>query len=184
MTSPVQFPELHQGPSEGAQGVQDEARFTTSEVARIADVTLRQLQWWDEQHLLSPVQDGHSRMYQRREVFLALLIAELRERKFSLQKVRRLVVAIKAQGFTMPTDARYFLVAAKTRVAFLAHDAPVLEFLAERKNGKCELLNLAALAARIPVALGKPKRRPMARAFSVREFRAELREHLERKVSA
>ena len=162
-----------------------ESRFITSAVARIAGVTLRQLQWWDEQGLLSPAQDGHSRMYERAEVLRALLIAELRARGFPLTKVRRLLRAIDQQHFIMPTDEQHFLVAGKSRVAFLAKAAPVLEFLSERKNGKCELLNLAALAARIPEAPAPIVRRiPPARAFRMTEFRESLRHDLAERWSA
>src|SRR5580693_7113122 len=65
--------------------------FNSSDVARICDVSLRQLQWWDERHVVSPRQDGHKRIYMREEVVEISVIAELRRKGFSLQKIRRVL---------------------------------------------------------------------------------------------
>jgi len=35
--------------------------YTSADVAKIAAVSLRQLQWWDERKVVSPRQDGHRR---------------------------------------------------------------------------------------------------------------------------
>ena len=37
--------------------------FTSSDVSRIAQVSLRQLQWWDERKVVSPQHEGHKRVY-------------------------------------------------------------------------------------------------------------------------
>src|SRR5215468_9049608 len=68
-------------PSPDAQG------FNSSEVARICGVSLRQLQWWDERNVVSPRQDGHKRIYMTEEVVEISVIAELRRKGFSLQKI-------------------------------------------------------------------------------------------------
>jgi DNA-binding transcriptional MerR regulator len=65
--------------------------FNSSEVARICSVSLRQLQWWDERNVVSPRQDGHKRVYMREEVVEISVIAELRRKGFSLQKIRRVL---------------------------------------------------------------------------------------------
>ncbi len=65
--------------------------YNSSEVARICGVSLRQLQWWDERHVVSPRHDGHKRMYQPEEVVEISVIAELRRKGFSLQKIRRVL---------------------------------------------------------------------------------------------
>jgi DNA-binding transcriptional MerR regulator len=69
----------------------DEIRFTSGDVARIADVSLRQLQWWDERGVVSPRQEGHRRVYLSQEVVEVSVIAELRRKGFSLQKIRRVL---------------------------------------------------------------------------------------------
>jgi DNA-binding transcriptional MerR regulator len=65
--------------------------YSSSEVARIARVSLRQLQWWDERHVVSPRHQGHRRMYSPEEVLEVTVIAELRRKGFSLQKLRRVL---------------------------------------------------------------------------------------------
>src|SRR5580700_11015406 len=69
----------------------DAQGYNSSEVARICGVTLRQLQWWDERHVVSPRQDGHKRVYMSEEVVEISVIAELRRKGFSLQKIRRVL---------------------------------------------------------------------------------------------
>src|SRR5246127_1335699 len=76
-TRPVSTPEL-----EG---------YNSSEVSRICGVSLRQLQWWDERNVVSPRQDGHKRVYRAEEVVEISVIAELRRKGFSLQKIRRVL---------------------------------------------------------------------------------------------
>src|SRR3979411_297393 len=65
--------------------------FTSSDVARIAQVSLRQLQWWDERKVVSPSHEGHKRVYLPEEVIEITVIAELRRKGFSLQKIRRVL---------------------------------------------------------------------------------------------
>jgi DNA-binding transcriptional MerR regulator len=65
--------------------------FTSSDVARIAQVSLRQLQWWDERKVVSPRHEGHKRIYIPEEVVEITVIAELRRKGFSLQKIRRVL---------------------------------------------------------------------------------------------
>ena len=65
--------------------------FNSSDVARICAVSLRQLQWWDERNVVSPRQDGHKRIYSKEEVVEISVIAELRRKGFSLQKIRRVL---------------------------------------------------------------------------------------------
>jgi len=69
----------------------EEHGYNSSEVARICGVSLRQLQWWDERHVVSPRQDGHKRVYMPEEVVEISVIAELRRKGFSLQKIRRVL---------------------------------------------------------------------------------------------
>ncbi len=65
--------------------------FASSDVSRIAQVSLRQLQWWDERKVVSPRHEGHKRVYQPEEVIEITVIAELRRKGFSLQKIRRVL---------------------------------------------------------------------------------------------
>jgi DNA-binding transcriptional MerR regulator len=65
--------------------------YSSSEVAQIAGVSLRQLQWWDERKVVSPRHEGHRRIYYASEVIEITVIAELRRKGFSLQKIRRVL---------------------------------------------------------------------------------------------
>src|SRR5580692_5475456 len=71
--------------SSGEQG------YNSSDVSRICGVSLRQLQWWDERSVVSPRQDGHKRVYLAQEVLEVSVVAELRRKGFSLQKIRRVL---------------------------------------------------------------------------------------------
>jgi len=55
-----------------------DVQYTSGDVARIAGVSLRQLQWWDERNVVSPLQEGHRRVYRQQEVIEVSVIAELR----------------------------------------------------------------------------------------------------------
>lgn len=68
-----------------------ERTYSSSEVATVADVSLRQLQWWDERKVVSPRHEGHRRVYYPAEVIEITVIAELRRKGFSLQKIRRVL---------------------------------------------------------------------------------------------
>jgi DNA-binding transcriptional MerR regulator len=62
--------------------------YSSTDVAGIAGVSLRQLQWWDERKVVSPRHEGHRRVYFPAEVVEITVIAELRRKGFSLQKIR------------------------------------------------------------------------------------------------
>jgi DNA-binding transcriptional MerR regulator len=68
-----------------------ERTYSSSEVSTVAGVSLRQLQWWDERKVVSPRHEGHRRIYFPAEVIEITVIAELRRKGFSLQKIRRVL---------------------------------------------------------------------------------------------
>ena len=79
--------------------------FASSDVARISGVSLRQLQWWDEQNVVSPRHDGHKRIYLPQEVIEVSVIAELRRKGFSLQKIRRVLRYLQREMGKRISDA-------------------------------------------------------------------------------
>lgn len=79
--------------------------YTSGDVARIADVSLRQLQWWDERNVVSPRQEGHRRVYLPQEVVEVSVIAELRRKGFSLQKIRRVLRFLQKEMGKRLSDA-------------------------------------------------------------------------------
>src|SRR5271165_1103084 len=83
----------------------DQDRYTSGDVARIAGVSLRQLQWWDERNVVSPRQEGHRRVYLPQEVVEVSVIAELRRKGFSLQKIRRVLRFLQKEMGKRLSDA-------------------------------------------------------------------------------
>lgn len=79
--------------------------YPSGEVARIAGVSLRQLQWWDERNVVSPRQEGHKRVYLPQEVVEVSVIAELRRKGFSLQKIRRVLRFLQKEMGKRLSDA-------------------------------------------------------------------------------
>lgn len=77
--------------SNGAPNGVDNRAYSSTDVAHLAGVSLRQLQWWDEQKVVSPRHEGHKRLYALEEVVEVSVIAELRRKGFSLQKIRRVL---------------------------------------------------------------------------------------------
>ena len=63
-------------------------QFTTNDVIALTGLTARQLQWWDERGLMKPERKGHRRIYTWDQLVTAAVIAQLRRRGFSLQRVR------------------------------------------------------------------------------------------------
>jgi DNA-binding transcriptional MerR regulator len=65
--------------------------FTSREVVQLTGITARQLQWWDERGIVVPARDGRRRLYSMEDLSEVAVICELRDRGFSLQRVRKVV---------------------------------------------------------------------------------------------
>jgi DNA-binding transcriptional MerR regulator len=65
--------------------------FTSREVAQFTGISARQLQWWDERGIVVPARDGRRRLYSMEDLSEVAVICELRDRGFSLQRVRKVV---------------------------------------------------------------------------------------------
>ncbi len=68
-----------------------EQRFTSRDVVSLTGITLRQLQWWDERHIVVPAREGRRRLYSMEDLAEVAVICELRHRGFSLQRVRKVM---------------------------------------------------------------------------------------------
>jgi DNA-binding transcriptional MerR regulator len=66
-------------------------RFTSREVVALTGITPRQLQWWDERGIVVPAREGHRRLYALEDLSEIAVICELRQRGFSLQRMRKVV---------------------------------------------------------------------------------------------
>jgi DNA-binding transcriptional MerR regulator len=65
--------------------------FTSQDVVALTGISPRQLQWWDEQGIVSPGREGHRRLYTLADVTEISVICELRRKGFSLQRVRKVL---------------------------------------------------------------------------------------------
>ena len=132
-------------------------RFTSQEVCRLALVTMRQLQWWDDRGILCPERDGR-RLYSPHEACIAMLYQELHERGLLLHAFRRVVKEIRRQRAVLPDKSRRWLLTDGARVVFLEHEDVVLRFLEQRRNPAFVLIPLVPLAARL-AGMVLPERR-------------------------
>jgi DNA-binding transcriptional MerR regulator len=66
-------------------------QFTSREVLQLTGITARQLQWWDEKGIVVPGRVGHRRLYSLNDLTELAIICELRQRGFSLQRVRKVI---------------------------------------------------------------------------------------------
>src|SRR5260370_8687716 len=70
-----------------SDGESGDRTFTSSDVSRIAEVSLRQLQWGDERKVVSPQHEGHKGVYRPEDGIEITVIAEFPRKGFSLQKI-------------------------------------------------------------------------------------------------
>ena len=73
----------------------ENGRYRTAEVARLAEVTLRQLQVWEEKRVAVASRSGRVRLYTPSQVLFVIVVAELRRRGLSLQRLRQLSPALR-----------------------------------------------------------------------------------------
>ena len=66
-------------------------QFTSHDVVALTGITPRQLQWWDERGIVVPAREGHRRLYSLEDLTEVSVICQLRERGFSLQRVRKVI---------------------------------------------------------------------------------------------
>jgi len=65
--------------------------FTSRDVVSLTGITPRQLQWWDERRIVVPAREGHRRLYSMEDLAEVAVICQLRQRGFSLQRVRKVM---------------------------------------------------------------------------------------------
>jgi DNA-binding transcriptional MerR regulator len=79
--------------------------LSTNEVAIAAQVSLRQLQWWDERRVVMPGQVGHKRLYDAEGLFKTLLVARMRKKQVSLQRIRKALASLPIAKLMAETEA-------------------------------------------------------------------------------
>lgn len=116
--------------------------FSTSAVCRIAGVSLRQLQWWDERAIIVPQQRAHSRQYTREDVRRVKLIAQLRKKKVGLKQIRMVLAdlgrALERRSYVIVQPRGTHM-----RPRVTAYDTPASAFVAASKvDGLVAVLSL------------------------------------------
>ncbi|HEX4489328.1 MAG TPA: MerR family transcriptional regulator [Terriglobales bacterium] len=71
--------------------------FTSREVVELTGITPRQLQWWDERRIVRASRQGHRRMYTMEDLTEIAVICQLRDRGFSLQRVRKVIKFLQVE---------------------------------------------------------------------------------------
>jgi DNA-binding transcriptional MerR regulator len=112
--------------------------FLSADVSRIAGVSLRQLQWWDERKLVSPCIEDHRRLYVRDQVLEILVVAALRRKGLSLQKIRKVLRLLRRElgqkGSVLMTKSKLYLVTDGNSVFVEDQPGSVLSRIAEARN--------------------------------------------------
>ena len=70
-------------------------RYRTAEVAEFAEVTLRQLQRWEEKAVAVASRSGRVRVYTRSQALFVIVVAELRRRGLSFQRLSRISISLR-----------------------------------------------------------------------------------------
>jgi DNA-binding transcriptional MerR regulator len=154
-------------------------QFASTDVARISGVSLRQLQWWDEKKVVSPRHEGHRRVYGVEDVVEITVIAELRRKGFSLQKIRRVLrflekemgkrlneVLSGATDWHLVTDGKsIYLEDDQARIIDLLKNARQPMFLVCVSDQARRLRALTSKAPRKPVQAASEATRRSARAL-------------------
>ena len=109
-----------------------ETRFRTAEVARLADVSLRQLQMWEEKRIALASREGRVRRYSVSQALFVMVLAELRRRGLSSQRLRRLSVVVRQALSDHGVHSG--------RCAFLLTDGKNVQF-ANSQNQTCEIVS-------------------------------------------
>lgn len=109
--------------------------FRTFELARIAEVSLRQLQVWEEKRVAVASRCGRVRIYNATQAIFVVVCAELRRRGLSFQRLKR----VSGELRQILVDHRVAEMAVH-REAFLLTDGRRVQF-ADSPNKTCELVS-------------------------------------------
>lgn len=78
--------------------------FCSNEVVRMFGVSLRQLQWWDEHGVIKPRHEGHTRLWTEVDAVEVGVMVQLRKKRISLQRGRKLLRRAGADILRLFTD--------------------------------------------------------------------------------
>jgi DNA-binding transcriptional MerR regulator len=149
--------------------------YTSTDVAKIAQVSLRQLQWWDERKVVSPRHEGHKRIYNSEEVIEITVIAELRRKGFSLQKIRRVLRFLQREmgrrlADVMQTDSKLHLLTDGKSIYLEEQQDRIIDLL---KNARQPMF-LVSVSDQVKRLEEIPKKAVRSESAPPRRFRAAV----------
>jgi DNA-binding transcriptional MerR regulator len=112
-----------------------DVRFRTAEVAKLAGVSLRQLQVWEEKRVAVASRSGRVRLYTASQALFVVVVGELRRRGLSFQRLRRLSILLRQLLVDHGIVERR-----PSLCAFLLTDGRQIQF-ADSPNKTCELVS-------------------------------------------
>jgi hypothetical protein len=109
--------------------------LTSAEVAGVAGISLRQLQVWEEERVAVAGRQGRFRIYNLEQALFVVVLAELRQRGMSFQKLRHLAPQIRLtlnewRAWELGQNRRLFLLTTGTKV-----------YVADDPNKTCDLVS-------------------------------------------
>ena len=112
-----------------------DVRFRTGEVAKLAGVSLRQLQIWEEKRVAVASRSGRVRLYTASQALFVIIVAELRKRGLSFQRLRGLSCVLRQLLADHGIEGR-----PSNHAAFILTDGRRIQF-ADSPNKTCELVS-------------------------------------------
>ena len=121
-----------------------QTQFTSREVVELTGITPRQLQWWDERGIVVPSRDGRRRLYSLEDLSEIAVLCELRERGFSLQRMRKVLRFLqnefgKRLAETVSGNSEYHLLTDGTHLYLETSPQQILDIL---KNARQPMLTV------------------------------------------
>lgn len=142
--------------------------FSTTQAAEAAQVTLRQLQHWDEQELVQPAHVGHRREYSREDMLKLILIGKMRAKGLSLLRVSKVLRSMNIQHLEQnPQSVLIIRCGAKTRW-MLWYDGTNLVDQLHQENGPVVVIAVAPMLEAItnaPKPKDKAKKRKLVKRY-------------------
>jgi DNA-binding transcriptional MerR regulator len=126
----------------------------TRDVVRLSGITERQLQWWDEHHIVPVNQQGHLRIYTRPDAFRILLVAEMRRKQVPFRRIRGALRLIDREiGRGIIDEARrgeelFLVLLDRPYIQFRRGKEAVIAAAAAEPGGVC-VFSLADIARRV-----------------------------------
>lgn len=150
-------------------------KFTSAQASRLSGVPFFTVDYWHRSRFLQPSVDkgagrgrGRERLYSYGDVLLLRIARELRDRRVSLESLRKMIAMLRPHARRLP-DARFVLVGRDVRLA-----TGIVELVAEveepRRPTLGFLLDISALSREVAERARKEAER--ARRAQVKSGRA------------